>query len=349
MSKKQHFKPRKPLKSNEALYVEERGGELSPVLLQKYAYRITESVKDTIKGHVKNDPVAKQYLPQRQELQILPDDLKDPIGDGVHTPVKGIIHRYPDRVLFMPANVCAVYCRYCFRREKVGPGSDILDKAERQAALEYIRNNTDIWEVILSGGDPLILSPKILKEIIEELNDIKHVRVIRIHTRVPIADPKRVTKDMIEALKSDKALYVTLHVNHAQELSDEVHLTLRNLHKAGFNLLSQSVLLKGVNDNADTLADLFRTLITLNVKPYYLHHPDKAPGTNHFRLTIAEGQKIVESLRGKLSGICLPTYMIDIPGGHGKVPLTPSSIQSKPDGSYVIIDPQGVHHDYEDS
>ena len=331
-------------------YIQSKGGSVARALLKKYTYRITETVRATIKGDIHSDPVAKQYLPQNQELKILPEESTDPIGDEAHTPVKGIVHRYPDRVLFKPANVCAVYCRYCFRREHVGPkdkkGSDILSPQERKAALDYIRNHEDIWEVILTGGDPLILSPRQLNEIIAELSAIKHVQIIRIHTRVPIADPARITKEMLNAIETGKALYMALHINHAQEINDDVRAALKTLHAAGINLLSQSVLLKGINDNAETLADLYRALVSLNVKPYYLHHPDLAPGTSHFRLSIAEGQNIIRELRGHLSGLCQPTYMLDIPGGHGKVPLTPCQLEPLKDGGYEITDHNGQAHIY---
>lgn len=331
-------------------YLRHKGGDDRPMLLKKYAYRVTDAVKKSITGDVKNDPVAKQYIPQARELKILPEESADPIGDDVHSPVKGIVHRYPDRVLFKPANVCAVYCRYCFRRESVGPkgikGSDILNDDERSEALDYIRAHPEIYEVILTGGDPLVLSPRQLTEIMDELNTIEHLQVIRFHTRVPIANPARITPALIDALKSEKAIYMALHVNHAQELIEETRTALKALHKAGINLLSQSVLLKGVNDKAETLADLYRNLVALSVKPYYLHHPDLAPGTSHFRLSIAEGQRIIGELRGHLSGLCQPTYMLDIPGGHGKVPLTPCALTPLKDGGYDITNFKGETHRY---
>lgn len=332
--------------SPEPCYVKSKGGDVTPALLKRYAHRITQTVKNTIKGDITNDPVAKQYIPQNAELKILPEENPDPIGDDVHSPVKGIVHRYPDRVLFKPANVCAVYCRYCFRREHVGPGSEILNDKERKAALDYIRAHKDIWEVILTGGDPLVLSPRQLKNIMDELNTIEHVQVVRIHTRVPVADPTRVSKALLKALKTDKALYMALHINHAQELNDDNRAAIKELHAAGITLLSQSVLLKGVNDNATTLADLYRQLVAMNVKPYYLHHPDLAPGTSHFRLSIKQGQDIVKQLQGRLSGLCQPTYMLDIPGGHGKVPLTPCYMETLKDGGYGITDYNGRTHNY---
>ncbi len=337
----------KNTESDSESYVRSKGGDDSAMLLKKYACRITDTVKNAVTGNVHNDPVARQYVPQLQELKILPEENTDPIGDDAHTPVKGIVHRYPDRVLFKPANVCAVYCRYCFRREHVGPGSNILNDEERGAAIDYIRNHPEIWEVILTGGDPLVLSPRQLKEIIQELNMIEHVQVIRIHTRVPIADPARMSEKLMNALKSEKAVYMALHINHAQEITNDVRTCLKQLHNAGMNLLSQSVLLKGVNNNGKTLADMYRALVALNVKPYYLHHPDLAPGTSHFRLSIQEGQNIVKELRGHLSGLCQPTYMLDIPGGHGKVPLTPCALEPLKNGGYEITNHHGETYIYQ--
>ena len=313
---------------------------------QRYAVSVTDSVLQTIKAS--GDPVALQYLPQAAELVTRPEELRDPIGDNAHSPVRGIVHRYPDRVLLMPVNVCAVYCRFCFRREHIGPGQKALNPAELGAALDYIRNDKNIWEVILSGGDPLILGAKRMREILRTLDDIEHVKVIRIHTRIPVADPARIDDDMCNALQTQKQkpVYILIHINHAQELSDDAAAAFKKLQRAGVHLLSQSVLLKNVNDNVSALEDLFRALTALGVKPYYLHHPDLAPGTGHFRMGLKEGMAIVGQLRGRLSGLCLPTYMLDIPGGHGKVPVDSSHVVENADGTYSITDPQGRQHRY---
>ncbi len=313
---------------------------------QKQAVRITKAVRDSIKGPASSDPVAKQYIPQDAKAYVLPVERRDPIGDDVHTPVTGIVHRYPDRVLFKVANVCAVYCRYCFRKEMIGPGTKTLSQDEIDGALQYIRSHSDIWEVILTGGDPLILSPRQLSAIIDNLCSIEHVQVVRIHTRVPIADPERITEELCKALKRDKAIYVAVHINHAQEITVDVKRALNDLHAAGCILLSQSVLLKGVNDDAGTLEDLFRQLTALRVKPYYLHHPDLAPGTSHFRGSIKKGQRIMKELLGRLSGIAQPTYMLDIPDGYGKVPLTPCYLNEIDDNEFMVEDYQGCKHSY---
>lgn len=316
---------------------------------ERYAVRVTPAIYDRIQKTTPDDPVALQYLPDARELSETPDELTDPIGDHSHSPTTGIVHRYPDRVLLMPVSRCAVYCRYCFRREKVGKGAGLLEPAQLEAALDYIRNNKNIWEVILSGGDPLILSPRRLAAILTELDKIDHVGVIRIHSRVPVADPARINAALCRVLtNTQKPVYIAVHINHVQELSPAAETAFKQLHKAGCILLSQSVLLKGVNNDAATLETLFRRLVTLRVRPYYLHHPDKAPGTAHFRLPLAEGQEIMRQLRGRLSGLAQPVYMLDIPGGHGKVPVTPCYLSAEDDGIYQVNDPSGRTHFYQD-
>ncbi len=314
---------------------------------ERYAVAVTDEVFETINPDDPDDPVARQYLPSVEELKTTLREMDDPIGDEVHSPVKGIVHRYPDRVLLKPVHVCSVYCRFCFRREKVGPGSEALSAPELEAALDYIRNTPAVWEVILTGGDPFVLSPRRLQNIMGELNKIEHVKVIRFHTRVPIADPLRVTPELVAALESTKAVYVVVHCNHANELTEKVRAATQLFLKAGIPLLSQSTLLRGVNDKVESLEKLFRSLVEMRIKPYYLHHPDLAPGTGHFRLPITEGQALVKSLQGKLSGIAQPHYMLDIPGGFGKSPLGVSWVE-KNDNGYVVTDYKGCKHSYSD-
>ncbi len=317
-------------------------------VVENFNMRITPHVQGLVIAHDVNDPIYAQYVPSILELVETPGEMADPIGDAAHEKVKGVTHRYPDRVLLKPTHTCQVYCRFCFRREKVGQANGALDAGEMEVALGYIRNHPEIWEVILSGGDPLVLSDRRLGFLMDELSKIQHVQVIRIHTRSPVADPARIGEGLIAALKVRPAVYVVVHVNHATELSDEVKLGFAKLVSAGIPLLSQSVLLKGVNNSVETLGALFRTLVALRVKPYYLHHLDKAKGTEHFRCSIAEGQKLMRGLRGQLSGLCLPTYMLDIPGGFGKVPIGPAYLQG--DGStYQIMDFRNETHDYLDS
>ncbi len=316
----------------------------------RYAVGITDHVRTAMRGGLAdNDPVALQYIPQPTELNIRADENTDPIGDFAHTPIKGIVHRHENRVLLKLANVCAVYCRYCFRRDMIGPGADVLNKTERAAAYDYIRANPQINEVILTGGDPLVLSARNLSAAMDALCDINHITNIRIHTRVPIADPARITDATAAALTRDTPIYMVLHINHAQEITPAVRAALKTLHDAGCVLLSQSVLLRGVNDDADVLAKLCDALIGLNVKPYYIHHPDKAVGTAHFRLSIARGRKIMRDLQTRISGLALPRYMLDIPGGYGKVPLNADHVTDNGDGSYKITDTHGGVHDYSDN
>jgi lysine 2,3-aminomutase len=310
---------------------------------QRYAVAVTPAILDAIDPADPHDPMARQFVPSAAELATTPEERADPIGDAPHTPVKGITHRYPDRVLLKPTHACAVYCRFCFRREMVGPGGEALSPAELETALDYIRARPQIWEVILTGGDPLILSPRRLREIVAALDAIDHLGVIRIHTRVPVADPARITDDLVNALRADKAVYVALHANHPREFTEAARAACRRIVDAGIPMLSQSVLLKGVNDDPQTLEALLRTFVRNRIKPYYLHHADLAPGTSHFRSTIAEGQALMKNLRGRVSGLCQPTYVLDIPGGHGKVPVGPEYLHE--DGT--VEDPWGVRHEYE--
>lgn len=311
---------------------------------QRFAIGITPHAASTIKNA--SDPVGKQYIPQAAELILKPQELSDPIGDNHHSPVKGIVHRYADRVLYKIANICAVYCRYCFRRDMIGPGTGALKNQDRANALDYIRNNKNIWEVILTGGDPLILSERQLEETLDALCAIDHVQVIRIHTRIPIANPERVTDALCAVLEREKAVYIALHINHAQEITQDVRACVKKLQRAGCMLLSQSVLLAGVNDDPAVLEDLFRTLTAMKIKPYYIHHPDLAPGTGHFRLSIARGRKIMKNLFSRISGIAMPHYMLDIPGGHGKIPLMPSYAEELENGAYNVEDCAGNTHLY---
>lgn len=312
---------------------------------RRYAIAVTPHLAALMADRPADDPIRRQFIPSGEELVVAREELGDPIGDEIHAPVKGIVHRYRDRVLLKPLHACAVYCRFCFRREDVGPGGDVLDDVELMAALDYIRSHDEIWEVILSGGDPLLLSPRRLKTIVDALTDIPHVGVIRIHSRIPVADPARITPALLRALKSDKAVYVVLHCNHADELTAETRAACARLIDAGHPMLAQSVLLKGVNDDAATLERLLRALVAARIKPYYLHHADLAHGTGHFRTTIEQGQAILRELRGRVSGLCQPSYVLDIPGGHGKVPIGPNYLTQTGDG-WSVSDPDGEEHAY---
>jgi lysine 2,3-aminomutase len=259
------------------------------------------------------------------------------------------VHRYPDRVLIKLVAVCAVYCRFCFRRERVGPGSGSLSAAEFAAAVDYVRSHPVIWEVILTGGDPLTLSPRRIAEATQALAAIDHVKVLRWHTRLPVAAPERVTKAVARALMAEgKTTVVAVHANHPRELTESARTACRRLAAEGAMLVSQTVLLKGVNDDPETLIDLMRAFVEARVKPYYLHHGDLAPGTTHWRVPVARGQELMRLLRARLSGLATPTYMLDIPGGHGKAPIGPQWIHCGEDGEHVVTDPQGIQHVYAD-
>lgn len=317
----------------------------------RYAVAVTPAVAALIDTQDPNDPIARQYIPSADELVTQPGEDADPIGDHTHSPVNGIVHRYPDRVLFKLVHVCAVYCRFCFRREMVGPGKDTgLSDEVYSKALDYIRSHPEIWEVILTGGDPLMLSARRLKEIMTDLAAIDHVKIIRIHTRVPVADPARVTGDVAKALRVNGATtWVAVHANHPREFTAEARSACARMIDTGIPMVSQSVLLRGVNDNPETLEALMRTFVECRIKPYYLHHGDLAPGTAHLRTTLEEGQKLMQQLRGRVSGLCQPDYVLDIPGGHGKAPVGPQYLSRRREDAeqrYRVTDYCGDVHLY---
>ncbi len=308
----------------------------------RYAIALTPAVRRLIDPSDPADPIARQYVPQAAELHTLPEERADPIGDEAHMPVPGLVHRYPDRALLKIVHACPVYCRFCFRREMVGPGGQALAGAALDAAIAYLAATPSIREVILTGGDPFMLPARKAAELTRRLSGISSLRVIRWHTRVPFADPMRVTGALAVAIRAPGvATYVGVHANHPREFSPEAVAALARLADAGNVLVSQSVLLRGVNDDVEVLAALMRAFVDNRVKPYYLHHPDLAPGTSHFRLSIAEGQALVRALRGRISGLCQPQYVIDIPGGHGKSPIGPVYLAE--DGQ-AIADYRGASH-----
>ena len=310
-------------------------------------YRMTPYLGSLLQGRALDDPLALQFLPDERELHALSYETPDPIGDAANSPVKGIVHRYPDRVLLKVAHSCPVYCRFCFRREMIGSNGDALQGGELDAAIDYVRAHSEVWEVILTGGDPLSLSSRRLADVLGRLAMIDHVGVIRIHSRVPVVAPQSVDESSVRALVQSKPVYLAVHVNHPEEITEPVTAALRRLGECGVVLLSQTVLLKGVNDSAPVLDALFRKLVLLKVRPYYLHHPDLAPGTSHFRVPIEVGQELMRELRGRLSGLCLPTYVLDIPGGFGKVPIGPAYLSgTSAAGSREVLDNQGIRHSY---
>jgi len=314
----------------------------------RYAVSVSPDIARLIERA--DDPVARQFLPDEAELVTRPEERADPTGDAAHSPVPGIVHRHLDRVLFKVVAACPVYCRFCFRRETIGPQQENALSAEAfEAAIAYIAAHPQIWEVILTGGDPFILSARRVQEITQRLAEIAHVKIVRWHTRVPVVDPSRITDDFAAALIAPGVTsWVALHANHPREFSPAARRAIARLIDAGIPLVSQSVLLKGVNDDVETLDALMRAFVENRIKPYYLHHPDLAPGTSHFRVSIARGQQLFHELRTRLSGMALPNYVIDIPGGHAKVSLLSSDVEELGPGRYRIRDHAEEWHRYRD-
>ncbi len=287
----------------------------------RYAIAITPAMAELITPNDPADPIAQQYIPDAAELITAPHELEDPTADAPFTPVKGVVHRYPDRALLKPLLACPVYCRFCFRREKVGPDGGVLTEAELQDALAWFEANTAIREVILTGGDPLMLSARRLGEILGRLAGMAHIESLRIHTRVPVADPARVTAPLVAALRQAKPVFIAVHANHAREFTADAAQALARLADAGVPLLGQSVLLRGVNDNAPALEALLRAMIRNRIRPYYLHSLDAAPGTARFQVPEADGIALMAALRGRLPGHALPVFVRETPMGGGKKPV----------------------------
>ena len=287
----------------------------------RYATAITPTMAALIKPDDPADPIGLQYLPDTAELITAPHELEDPTADAPFTPVKGVVHRYPDRALLKPLLACPVYCRFCFRREKVGPDGGLLTEAELQEALAWFEANTAIREVILTGGDPLMLSARRLAEILGRLASLVHIETLRIHTRVPVADPARVTEALVGAIRQAKPVFIAVHANHAREFTPDATQALARLAEAGVPLLGQSVLLRGVNDNGPAMEALLRAMIRNRIKPYYLHSLDPAPGTARFQVPEADGLRLMAALRGRLPGHALPLFVKETPMGGGKKPV----------------------------
>lgn len=319
---------------------------LAPVA-ERYAIGMTDAMARLVDPADSTDPIALQFVPDIRELVTTPDERDDPIGDEVHSPVEGIVHRYPDRALLKLVHICPVYCRFCFRREMVGPDkSEMLSEADLDRAFAYLAEHTEIWELVITGGDPLILSPRRLAGIGERLAKIPHIKIVRWHTRVPVVMPEAVTDALAEALKpKGKTVWLAVHANHPRELTDEARAACARLSASGIHLISQTVLLKGINADVATLSALMRGFVETGIKPYYLHHGDLAPGTSHWRVSLREGKALIGELRGALSGLAQPTFVIDLPGGHGKVPIAPLSCDIEGEG-WRITDWQGYTHDY---
>jgi lysine 2,3-aminomutase len=341
---------------------ETRAAALAPVV-ERYALAITDDMAALIDPTDPEDPIARQFVPDEAELTTAADEIADPIGDAAFEVAPGVTHRYPDRVLLKPTHLCRVYCRFCFRRERVGHGEDNLSDADLDEAVAYIAAHPEIFEVILTGGDPLVLSDRRLEAILARLEAIPHLAVVRFHSRVPVVDPARVSAEMARLMRRRFATWMVIHVDHPRELTEAAAAAIARLVDAGVPVLSQTTLLAGVNDTAEVLDTLFRSLVALRVKPYYLHHLDRAEGTARYRVTVEEGRALVGALRGRLTGIAQPTYVLDIPGGKGKVPIGPDPLtrvgegetaETQPSGAgqrttrhWRVRDPSGEEHDWE--
>ncbi|MCB2182268.1 MAG: KamA family radical SAM protein [Desulfobulbaceae bacterium] len=278
----------------------------------------------------KNDPLWKQAVPTSEELHDTVC-MEDPLNEENLSPVPNLVHKYPDRVLFLVTSQCAMYCRFCTRKRKVGTSRMVINQESIDAGIDYIRRNTQIRDVLISGGDPLLLTDDRLAGILTAVREIPTVEIIRIGSRVPCTLPMRVTKKLAALLKKFHPLYINTHFNHPAEITPEAAQACRRLADAGIPLSCQTVLLKGINDDAETMKELMRKLLTIRVRPYYLFQGDMTRGTNHFRTSIQTGKEILKSLIGHVSGMAIPTYAVDAPGGGGKIPLTPDFILEEGD------------------
>ncbi len=308
----------------------EKVTKLFPMLINPYYLSLIKK---------KGDPLWKQAVPDEKELENY-DYSDDPLHEEAQAPVLNIVHRYPDRVLFLVSSRCAVYCRFCMRKRMIG-GPGVTEK-RLEDGINYIRQEKKIREILVSGGDPLLLENEQLENILARLHSISHVEVIRIHTRVPSALPQRVTKKLADMLKKYHPVFLNIHVNHHWEITPESKRACAILADAGIPLGSQTVFLKGVNDNAGEIKCLMRGLLSIRVRPYYIHHPDCVKGTGHFRFPVEKGMDIMKNLYGHISGMCIPQYMIDLPGGWGKVPIVPEYVEKRDKENLIVKNYQGV-------
>lgn len=297
---------------------------------------------------MENDPIFKQAFPSVRELDIMQCDMNDPLHEDEDSPVPGLTHRYPDRVLFLISNTCAMYCRHCTRKRRVGDVDSIPDRKQIEAGLDYIRNHPIVRDVLLSGGDSLLLSDDYLDWILTELNNIEHVEIIRIGSRVPAVLPYRITDELVAMLKKHHPLYLNTQFNHPRELTDSSRKALAKLADAGIPLGNQSVLLNEVNDCPRIMKSLVHKLVESRVRPYYLYQCDLSEGLSHFRTSVGKGIEIMESLRGHTSGLCVPTYVIDAPGGGGKIPIMPNYLLSWSTNKVILRNYEGVITTYQE-
>lgn len=295
-----------------------------------------------------NDPIRKQVIPTDREMVPFTAMMEDSLAEDLHSPVPGLVHRYPDRVLMLVTTQCASYCRYCTRARIVGDPKATFSRQEIEAQIEYIRRTPQVRDVLLSGGDPLVIAPQVLEEILTRLREIPHVEILRIGTRVPVFLPMRITKELTDMLQRFHPLWVNIHVNHPNEITQELAEACDRLSRAGIPLGNQSVLLAGINDNVHVQRKLVQDLVRIRVRPYYLYQCDLVPGAGHFRTPVAKGIEIMEGLRGHTSGFAVPTYVVDAPGGGGKIPLMPNYLLSMSDHRVVLRNFEGYITTYEE-
>lgn len=320
-----------------------------PLIVEKFPMSITPyylSLIDT--ENIQNDPIFKQTFPTIDELTVQKTDMADPLHEDKDSPVPGLMHRYPDRVLLMASNMCSMYCRHCTRKRRVGDRDTIPGKEEIMKGIEYIKNTPHIRDVLLSGGDPFLLSTEYLDWILTELKKVQHIEIIRIGTRTPVVLPYRITDELVEMLKKHHPLWINTHFNHPRELTISSKKALKKLADAGIPLGNQSVLLSGVNDCPRIMRSLVHKLVSNRVRPYYLYQCDLSEGLSHFRTPVGKGIEILESLIGHTSGFCVPTYVIDAPGGGGKIPVMPNYLISWSTNKVILRNYEGVITTYKE-
>ena len=324
------------------------GAERAGTILagKKLALGITPHFFSLIDPQDPDCPIRRQVVPRIEEASRAPDEMVDPCGEDSHMPVPGLVHRYPDRVLLLVTDRCASYCRYCTRSRVVSGAGEQELTVDLEGAFRYLENHPEVRDVLLSGGDPLLLSDAKLNAILTRLRSISSIEFIRIGTRIPIFLPQRITPELVAMLKQHHPLWMSIHSNHPKELSYEVREALGRLADAGIPLGNQSVLLKGVNDRSEILKDLFHKLLLCRVRPYYLYQCDLITGSAHLRTTIREGQEIMEQLRGYTTGYAVPTYVVDGPGGGGKIPIGPGYIVGMADDRVILKNYKGDVYEY---
>ncbi len=293
-----------------------------------------------------NDPIRKQVVPTETEILPFTGMMEDSLAEDMHSPVPGLVHRYPDRVLMLITNTCASYCRYCTRARLVGDPSQSFSGADFEAQIDYLRHTPQVRDVLLSGGDPLTLAPKVLERVLNALREIPHIEIIRIGSRVPVFMPQRITDDLVDLLQRYHPLWLNIHVNHPNEITAELAEACDKLSRAGIPLGNQSVLLAGVNDDPYLMRRLVQDLVRIRVRPYYIYQCDLVEGAGHFRTPVARGMEIMEALRGHTSGFSVPTYVVDAPGGGGKIPIMPNYVLAMSDHKIVLRNFEGYITSY---